>query len=112
MWHSRVGKYRTIARIIQGSVWALWFRGKESPQSRKTTRQFTRLQFVSTGLAGEERDTYIKPHNAVSILDRILLSCPIGLLLRPLASMIFLQISHIDFQLGIPLHVSRSGECF
>ena len=31
VWHSRVGKQKTLARIIQGSLWVLlWFTGRES----------------------------------------------------------------------------------
>ena len=32
VWHSRVGEERTTARIIQGSLWVLWFTGRESPE--------------------------------------------------------------------------------
>ena len=32
VWHSQVGEQRTTARIIQGSLWVLWFTGRESPE--------------------------------------------------------------------------------
>ena len=37
VWHSRVGKERTLARIIQVSLRVLWFTGREFPERENSS---------------------------------------------------------------------------